>query len=390
MKIIILLLLVSIQLRAETTSFNKGVDTDYSKYVHIDSASVYRWNALEADWVLSQVQLYQYYEGRLTELLTRDYSTGTDLALSVYSYNDIGKPDTVTNFTFKGSMVPSTRSMTDYDSPGRMSSVRVQKFVEGIWIDDRLQQNYVYDINGKPTLYEVVYWRSNSWTPPTVSQLFYNTSGQLESQTATRPDGNIDYRIIYEYNSNGQQTQLYTQYPSGGGWSNWNLRTIQYDNCGTKISQIQYSGEGPNWVPSTKTVFHSSFDKFLYPGRKVPVCHNGHTIWIAVEALPAHLRHGDCLGKCLNESEKPKEKNQNPPFILFPNPAGERVTVRFERDLDCDVRRLELTDFSGNLIKVYDVRDNSDFIIERGNLKSGYYQVKLKGKEDCSQIIVFK
>lgn len=390
MKNIIILLSVIMLLWGGTASVLNGADTEYLKYVHIDSASVYKWNTAGSDWVLSQVQLYHYSDGRLAEFLTRDYITGADLFLTVYSYNDIGRLDTATNYSLTGNKVPSTRSINDYDPQGRVSSVRVQKFVGGVWIEDRMQQNYDYNFQGKPAGYETIYWRSNSWTSPTVSQFFYNASGQIESQTAIRPDGNIDYRIVYEYNSNGQQTQLYTQYPSGGGWSNWNLRTIQYDNCGSKFSQVQYSGEGPNWVPSIKTVFHTSFDKFLYPGRKVPVCHNGHTIWIAVEALPAHLRHGDCLGECLTEREKPKAKNQNPPFILFPNPAGERVTVRFEQDPDCDLKRLELTDFSGNLIKVYEVRDNSDFIIERGNLKSGYYHVTLKGKEDWGQIIVFK
>jgi hypothetical protein len=390
MKNIIILFSIIMLPWGRTASVLNGADTDYSKYVHIDSASVYKWNSTGSDWVMYQVQLYHYSEGKLAELLTRDYNSGADLFLSVYSYNDFGRIDTATNYSLAGNKVPSTRSITDYDAQGRVSSIRVQKYVEGIWIEDRVQQNYVFDYQNKLTGYESIYWRSNNWTMPTVSQLSYNASGHIESQSATRPDGNIDYIIVYEYNSKGQQTQLYTQYPSGGGWSNWNLRTIQYDDCGSKASQIQYSGEGPNWVPSTKTVFHTSFDKFLYPGKKVPVCHNGHTIWIAVQALPAHLRHGDCLGECLNEREKPKEKSQNPPFILFPNPAKERITVRFAQDLDYDLRRLELTDFSGNLIKVYDVRDNSDFVIERGNLKSGYYQITLKGEEDWGQTIVFK
>jgi hypothetical protein len=33
-------------------------------------------------------------------------------------------------------------------------------------------------------------------------------------------------------------------------------------------------------------------------GRKVLVCHNGHTIFISKNAVPAHLRHGDALGPC--------------------------------------------------------------------------------------------
>ncbi len=64
-------------------------------------------------------------------------------------------------------------------------------------------------------------------------------------------------------------TQFFTQYPLAGGWSNWNLRSFQYDDWGGRRSQVQYSGEGPNWVPSTKTEFFASFNFDLYNRRKV-------------------------------------------------------------------------------------------------------------------------
>jgi hypothetical protein len=33
-------------------------------------------------------------------------------------------------------------------------------------------------------------------------------------------------------------------------------------------------------------------------GKKVTLCHNGHTITVAFSALPAHLAHGDTEGLC--------------------------------------------------------------------------------------------
>ena len=35
-----------------------------------------------------------------------------------------------------------------------------------------------------------------------------------------------------------------------------------------------------------------------YGHHKVTICHNGHTITIDEDALPAHLAHGDTLGPC--------------------------------------------------------------------------------------------
>ncbi len=365
-------------------------DNTYKNYFVTDSAWLYRWNMTTSAWDLSQVQYFTYTYGRLTELLTKNYQTGANASLSVYTYNNTGRNESSTNYTWAGSWNPSTRYLNEYDIEGRTVSVRLQKWVNGQWGEERLQQNYSYDASGKLTGYESIFWRNNAWTLPTAIELSYNPSGQLEYQLATRPGGNIDYRIVYEYNEKGLMTQFYTQYPYGEGWSNWNLRSFQYDPCGGRHSQEQYTGEGPDWIPSTRTVFFTSFNFELYQGRKVPVCHNGHTIWISVQAVPAHLRHGDCIGECTYEREKSNGFDDKPPFTIYPNPARERFTVRFKDECDCESRRVDLTDFSGNLVRSYYVTDNSSLIIERGNLRSGNYFVSLAGDETFTQAVIFK
>ena len=391
MKAIILFLTVSLTLQSGATGIREEPRTDFSKYMIVDSATVYVWDASISDWVPRQVQAYQYFEGRLISLQTRDYNSGSVLAVTVYNYNYSGKPDTITNFSLKNTIVPSTRSVNDYDSQGRVYSIRIQKRSGEVWSDDRLQNNYEYDLGDRPVAYESRYWRNGSWTLPTLNDLYYNDLGHLESHVATRPDGNIDYRIIYEYSPSGQQLQLYTQYPSGAKWSNWNLRTIQYNDCGTRASQVQYTGKGPDWIPSTKTEFFYTFNSDQYPGRKVPVCHNGHTIWVAVQAVPAHLRHGDCIGECREERTKQNIYLKEPPFIIFPNPARERITLRFSNECSCDEKRIELLDYSGNFIKAYNVSGSSDLIIERGGLKAGRYFVRISGAEKSYSVaVVFK
>jgi len=37
------------------------------------------------------------------------------------------------------------------------------------------------------------------------------------------------------------------------------------------------------------------------PNEKVLICHNGHTINVSINALPAHLAHGDQIGSCSSE-----------------------------------------------------------------------------------------
>lgn len=391
MKKTILLQLSTMILLACTGEMCRAADNTYLNYVKTDSAYVYIWDLNSSDWVLNQVQYYSYTEGRLTELLTRNYQTGADAALSVYTYNSSNRSETATNYSWAGTWIPVTRYLFEYDLLGRTSSVRLQKWVNDEWIDDRLQQNYQYDAHNRLIGYEAIYWRSNAWTPPTVNEQYYNGLGQLENIVATRPGGNIDYRIIYEYSDKGLLSQFYTQYPSGGGWSNWNLRTIQYNDCGRKTGQTNYSGEGPDWNPSTKTEWFSSFDKDLYPDKKIPVCHKGNTIWVSPEALDAYLRKGYCLGECLYEKGNSSVIGGEPPFIVFPNPATEMITIRFSPDLCCEQMRVELTDFTGKLVKMYPASDNSDLIIERGKLESGYYNIRLIiGNEIYSQTFIFE
>lgn len=391
MKKTILLQLSAMILLACTGEMCRAADNTYLNYVKTDSAYVYIWDLNSSDWVLNQVQYYSYTEGRLTELLTRNYQTGADAALSVYTYNSSNRSETATNYSWAGTWIPVTRYLFEYDLLGRTSSVRLQKWVNDEWIDDRLQQNYQYDAHNRLIGYEAIYWRSNAWTPPTVNEQYYNGLGQLENIVATRPGGNIDYRIIYEYSDKGLLSQFYTQYPSGGGWSNWNLRTIQYNDCGRKTGQTNYSGEGPDWNPSTKTEWFSSFDKDLYPDKKIPVCHKGNTIWVSPEALDAYLRKGYCLGECLYEKGNSSVIGGEPPFIVFPNPATEMITIRFSPDLCCEQMRVELTDFTGKLVKMYPASDNSDLIIERGKLESGYYNIRLIiGNEIYSQTFIFE
>ena len=365
-------------------------DITYKNYFVTDSAYVYRWDPVTASWQPYQVQYYTYTGGRLTELLTKNYLSGANAALSVYTYNSSGRAEASTNYTWSGDRVFSTRYLNEYDNLGRTATLRLQKWVNGSWAEERLQQNYQYDANNRAVRYETIYWRSNAWTLPTVSELSYNALGQLEYNLATRPGGAIDYRIVYEYNDKGLMTQFYTQYPAGGSWSNWNLRSFNYDGCGGRRYQIQYTGRGPDWIPSTKTEFFTSFSADTYPGKKVPVCHKGNTIWVAAEAVPAHLKHGDCIGECLYEKEKSGQSAANVPFTIYPNPARESFTIKFDGICPCNQARIELNDFSGTLIKSFPVNDNSSITIERGNLKAGHYFVRFIGDEVYSLPLIIR
>ncbi|PIY04437.1 MAG: hypothetical protein COZ21_06660 [Bacteroidetes bacterium CG_4_10_14_3_um_filter_31_20] len=119
---------------------------------------------------------------------------------------------------------------------------------------------------------------------------------------------------------------------------------------------------------------------------KVLVCHNGHTICISNNALPAHLAHGDCIGSCQNINKSKQfnnkyfEKEIN--FNIQPNPAKNETNINFSIPDNDDVV-LTVYNFMGQ--KVAELFNNyaisgEDYsvVFSLSNLSSGVYVVILK------------
>jgi len=179
-------------------------------------------------------------------------------------------------------------------------------------------------------------------------------------------------------------------------WINSYRDTYEYDHCGIRKQYIRERFLGGNWINEQKTVYTY---KIAIPGNeknfKVPVCHNGHTIFVSINALEAHIAHGDCIGSCQAEKESDRKPDNTllyakPPFTVFPNPARERLTIRFNRDLDPDIKRIELADNYGKVIRSFNVNGISDLTLERGNLISGNYYIRLIGAGIFSVPVIFE
>ena len=150
----------------------------------------------------------------------------------------------------------------------------------------------------------------------------------------------------------------------------------------------------PNYV--TLTVFRNGCESSVTDSisiediscgmNKVLVCHNGHTICISNNALPAHLAHGDCIGSCQNINKSKQfnnkyfEKEIN--FNIQPNPAKNETNINFSIPDNDDVV-LTVYNFMGQ--KVAELFNNyaisgEDYsvVFSLSNLSSGVYVVILK------------
>ena len=141
-----------------------------------------------------------------------------------------------------------------------------------------------------------------------------------------------------------------------------------------------YRWKNNEWVYAGKNMFFYSF----IPGRKVTICHNGHTISIAPQALPAHLAHGDKTGACTEDKEPGKssvssyhQEKINSSVIVFPNPANTYFQVRLKPDHQFHVATLFSGD--GRTITSKSVADLEHIYFDIANLKRGNYILKLSG-----------
>jgi hypothetical protein len=94
---------------------------------------------------------------------------------------------------------------------------------------------------------------------------------------------------------------------------------------------------------------------------KVTICHNGHEICVSVNAVQAHLAHGDVLGSCQPASIQPAKPNNGGSdnnskiasdivMTAVPNPFTENTQIDFVMP-ETGAFELEIYDLKGMLVK---------------------------------------
>jgi hypothetical protein len=108
---------------------------------------------------------------------------------------------------------------------------------------------------------------------------------------------------------------------------------------------------------------------------KVLVCHNGKTICISKNALPAHLAHGVCIGKCENENKNARIINEQKvsEYSLYYNIESKNVVLTTNEAIQDVV--FQIYDNSGKLIlsnSLNQVQEGNTYI-NVNNLAPGFY-----------------
>lgn len=232
----------------------------------------------------------------------------------------------------------SNRSDYYYDESGRLSREVFSGFTgEGLW-EPYQQHFYNYDDQGVTLTYlRQMKNTAGEWYDFSYKNYIYNEAGQLTERNEQRIADDVIFWVeLFTYDASGRTStrvrQTLKYYPATGTSQlvNLNRQIYSYDIFGELSAYNVETWTDGVWVLTGKSVYYRSFIK----GRKVAVCHNGHTLWLPAPAVEAHLRHGDYLGCCEcqwspghHPENRPGKKDQDLSIVVFPNPANSEITV---------------------------------------------------------------
>jgi hypothetical protein len=371
----------------------------YEPVFKTDQITEYAWDTVKSDWVIknSIKYNYTYIDGETQVVTTSDYLTGIPVSQIIYYYT----PKKVLKESLYQSWISGVWKSTRRDlwfsnDDGLTVEAIIQFWQNDTWVNRIRYTDYLYN-NLQLLQYTYQTWTNEQWNDSFYDTWNYDESGNLVLRASTRLNGTPITKIIYLVGENNFRQSLTVYNWIIDKWVENYRRLYEYDQCGRSSAMVYQLFKKGVWINSTRQEYIYSLNtENIRSGVKVPVCHNGHTIYVSINAIKAHIAHGDCIGECTVE-EKPeghcfneKPEHQKPPFTIYPNPARDNITIKFN-NVECkESQRVELTDFYGKLIKTFNIKDNGDLTIYRGNLLSGKYYVRLIGKEVFSTVVIFE
>ncbi len=359
----------------------------------IDSVLVARWDQSAGIWNGESVSHYHYDGSRLSDILYMDASRELQSRWADY-YDTSGNVVLQLLTTWDGSeWKESQKKMSVFSVENRKETELILNLRNGVWVF-RAFYEYRYD-DGR--LSRIVY-RLQDREGNMYDHLYYDYQyeGGIVRRIVTRdPSTGTDIRVeVYDRDEEGRVSEL-TLYniesDTFGGEVNQipvTRRVYDYGEFGLLREVILMNYNEGIWVNTTRSVYYRKVDT----ARKVTVCHNGNTICISVNALPAHLAIGSVLGACRDDGGKRVVRDmesEKPPFTVFPNPATDRITVRIESQSAYLSGVLQLTDFRGRLLRSVKIEGQNEVILYRQGLKDGKYIIRLVGDQTWQTVVIF-
>ncbi len=390
-----ILLLFSVMLVSQ-----KGIKgSNIPPIIHLDSIIEYQWDFSTQRWVdKSYTKLYYIYDssGMTRKETTYDIISKTHISQVLYKYNFNNiLNEAISQTWINDKWVNTRRDLMIINDNGLTIEVLIQNPAGEEWVSRIRYTDYIYD-NLQLQQYTYQTGKNGQWVDIFYDSWHYDEDGHLIQRDQTLVNGIPLNRFIYVVKDN-QRKELILYNWINNKWTENYRRLYEYNPCGELKDVIYQNYINGEWVNSARSEYFYALDEWVSLRKKIPICHNGHTIYVSINAIQAHLNHGDCLGVCFNERDPFESKNENvrgkpmkPPFIIYPNPAKDKTKVKIEPDFNGKFDRLELTDNNGKVLKYYNFQGTTEVEINKGNLRSGQYFLRLVGDQIYSQILIFK
>ena len=176
------------------------------------------------------------------------------------------------------------------------------------------------------------------------------------------------------------------------------MKTINLYFLSFCVLFFQYSLANSNYFGTSNEQQISVENVLSNNKKKITICHNGQTLEISVNALQAHLNHGDCVGDCNTQARMTQENNsleskletkKQELFVsLVPNPANDILNITFNTKL-INLKEIEVYCINGTKQNVeIEKRDDLNYHLSTKNLANGFYLLKIQNENDL-QVLRF-
>jgi Secretion system C-terminal sorting domain len=207
----------------------------------------------------------------------------------------------------------------------------------------------------------------------------------------------------YVYYGYGSNCTTLTATATGGGGTytfRWNSGTVSgatLNVCPTRTTEYEVTVTDQYGCKEDEDVTVKVIDvRCGNKNDKVQICHNGNTLCVSPDAVPAHLAHGDKLGTCgsapcssndnaslvasnTNNALIASNKNKPTNFTVFPNPAHNEAWVNLT-SFEGQAVTLVVTDILGKTVQqtVIPQASSEPQRLDTAQLPTGLYLVKVQ------------
>jgi hypothetical protein len=356
---------------------------------NVDWIDVYLRRTDSDEWVKDQTFYYTYNEFQiLDEINVFDYQDNMFSQKYLYEYydNQLMMKRSL-QFFVNGAWQNNVLYYYTYDEENFLRKLTIKELVSDVMTNTQ-RHFYRYDPENVPTGFMRQHWIDGKWSNYVLHNYSYNEYMLLSGITETRVSNNEIFRQdFYSYDRNAVLAERLVQVKNDEDiWEN-TLR-VEYvtDRGGMIIKRYNQVWVDGAWVDDVMRVYHYESDR----PHKAEICHKGQTLCVSVNAVHAHLAHGDCLGKCKDSEAENTPGNLKSAFSstfsdsdcdisVYPNPFNEQVFISLAEDHSFS--RIELFDYTGKLVRSVDNPGFGEIVLEMGDLPKGIYFLRVSGVE---------